>query len=346
MATWYIDTDADEGSPDGTEAHPYNTLNEAEQAKDANITGAGPVTFICQGSTQADDAAVSVGGWTTTAADYVEITTAAADRHAGVWSDMKYRLNVNGSRVIYLNEDYIRLDGLQITKTSTANGQDGILNYGQTNGANDLRVSNCIIKLSGGTTYSEAGIYGSGTYGVLRIWNCIIYGGATHAAAANAGVIVVDGTTTEVFGCTIIGGYYGIRAGNNRTITAKNCYAVGVSSDAYSVGTSATITQTNCAADDTTADGTDPHDSVAYSTATFQSVTPGDATYLKLTLDGGLTGHGATLTDDPPGSTALALDIAGATRTTTWDIGAFEYISGVNYLPLLIYNDTRQPTDY
>lgn len=316
MATWYIDTDADEASPDGTEAHPYNTLNEAEQAKDGNITGAGPTTFICQGNTQEDTAAVAVADWTTTSSDYVEIKT-VADRHDGTWDTGAYRLVTSNAGALLISENYVRIDGLQI-HTSSIDGADQVVNITGQDAANDVRVSNCVVRGANTTSFAQAGVAVADTDAILTLWNTIIYGIGAKVDTGATGVSFNSATANVVYGCTIIGGYYGIRAITGKTVTVKNTYSSGSSAAFKADGT---ISGDYNASSDNTAHTlfTNHVASVAADNDTFVDATNADLALrdYHLAADGlsPLQGAGTTLTDDPPGSTALGVDIDGESRS-------------------------------
>jgi len=335
---YYVDTDVVGGAGDGSSwANAYSSLNAAEQARDGDITAGNAVALNCRGAA-ADTAAVTVFGWTTDADSYVRIYTEQANCHSGVYTTAKYRLEVANAVALTLEEDHIRVEGLQIIKSSTsASGQHCVIADYQA-ASNDIRLHTCLIKQAGNGTYTETGVYLSDADLVVTISNCVVYGiGAAGGTAISANQV----TTTNVYGCTIVStgatNGFGLRrvAG---TVTAKNCYARGEAGAAF-LGT---ISLTTCASSDTT--GSTGLQNIAINTTNFTNVTAGSEDF-RLPLGSALIGVGTTLTDDPPGSTALALDIAGQTRTTTWDIGAWEYVSAANYLLLLLQNDTDQLTD-
>lgn len=324
--TRYVDVDAEVGGTGTTNGLTggtcaYKSLSIWEAARDADLTtGDGGGNYVVEkaicGSAHAnhtaDTTAVSISEWTTSANSYISIETNASNRAGTSWSTSKYRLDISNANAIHIAEDYVRIDGLQIGHSSINGSNSIILLNGQTATNNDARVSGCFLRGVANTTYAESGIYVSDADANITVWNTIVCNIGVKADSGNVGVFH-NGSTCNLYSCTIDGGYYGVRALSGKTITAKNCYAEGSNTAWKADGT---ITMTSCAASDTSASGTNPLDNVAYDTDTFVNVTAGSED-LALAADGlsPLVGAGATLTDDPPGSTALGVDILGTTRS-------------------------------
>jgi len=328
----YVDTDVVGGAGNGTSwANAYASLNAAEQAEDNTgvlTTTDEYVEFDCKGVTLADVAQATVSGWTTDATRYISIYTEQANRHDGKWNTAQYRLSLANASVFLIWEDYVRLDGLQVQKTASSNPDQSCIQVTGQNAANEIWISNCITRQAGNNSYVEAGIHVLDADSIVKIWNCVLYGGGTYASSYNAALEVQYCATVEVYSSTLIGGYRGLsRYGG--TVTAKNCYATSIAG---------TVTQTNCATSDTTADGTDPHDSVAKNTDTFVNVTAGTEDF-HLAADGlsPLQGHGVDTSGDAA-PLNFTTDIDGQTRDATWDIGADAWYvaAGGTILPQMI----------
>src|SRR3990172_4238666 len=127
MATldYYVDTDVVGGLGDGSSwANAYSNLaacmsGGGSQAQDLTDSGGDIAIIHCRGAT-ADTAAVTITGWTTSSTSYILIQCDTADRHPGYWDDTKYHLNVSGtSNPIEINEENVRIDGLQIRYSGT-----------------------------------------------------------------------------------------------------------------------------------------------------------------------------------------------------------------------------------
>jgi len=232
---------------------------------------------------------------------------------------------VTDASCVSLGEDCIRLNGLQIkTVSPTANGRLAIGVTGIGAGG-DLRLSNSLLVGHAHGTHTQAGLISlADTDVVWTMWNVIAYNVA--ALAGNRVIAITGATTTAIYGCTLIGGEYTIRTGSGTT-TMKNTYCGGSLTEDY-IRSAGTLVKVNCASDDASADDTSGADetqsncvvNILYDTtegaghAGFTNVGAGTENFtLKAGSD--LVGRGATLTDDPPGATALALDIAGNARS-------------------------------
>jgi hypothetical protein len=153
--------------------------------KDISSTGSNTIWYIACYADAADTTAVTIDGWffndTATTEIYTPTSTSevgTTQRHSGLWSDSKYRIEATAS-TIHVQEENVRIEGLQIkTTTIDTNGDAGIEFYNVT-GVADYRVSSNIIQGVTDDTYTndpiliytDAGSSGS----VARIWNNIIY---------------------------------------------------------------------------------------------------------------------------------------------------------------------------
>jgi hypothetical protein len=257
-----------------------------------------------------DTAAVSISGFTTSAAYYLNIYTVSPARHAGVWDGDKYNLIANGSPLT-IYDDFVWIDGLQIS-SSLATGTE-FINCDAQAASSWLRFSNLIIKGIGGSSEAEIGLYLQSANPAVYVWNTIFYKFSTAASGSNSPIYIVGGTAL-IYSTTSIGGYRGINNGGG-TVTCKNCYSGGCASDCYY----GTITKTTCASSDAT--GSVGLQNIAVNTTQFVNVTAGSENYH-------LAGTGSALYNvgtDTSGDAApmnFATDIDGQTRDATWDIGA------------------------
>lgn len=262
----------------------------------------------------ADTAQVTINGMTTDATRYINIYTTAAARHDGKYDTGAYRIEIGNNYLILQYEDYVRWDGIQFYVTSAnANQQDCYYQMGATAGANDNRFSNCIFRSHGANRTTNA-LFNNGTSCLWNLWNCIFFG--YNTANENSRIFNFNGTTLNLYSCTGIGGYIGLNRVSG-TATAKNCYFGGSGGADYN----GTITETNCASEDTTAGGTN-HTHANVDTDTFINVTAGSEDF-HLAADGLSPLQGAGV--DTSGDAApfnFTTDIDGQTRDATWDIGA------------------------
>jgi len=151
----------------------YASLNAAIGGEGRDLPAADEICDIaCYSFT--DTTTLIVSGFTTDSTRYIRVYTPSSERHAGVWSSSKYNLSVDATNPpIEINEDYVRLEGLQISAVRPYSG----LTYGvmlEAMGATaEVHIQNCLIKLG---TYCDnstcAGIrcmYVSGTNSLTSV---------------------------------------------------------------------------------------------------------------------------------------------------------------------------------
>lgn len=323
MPTRYVNTASSAGG-DGTTnntsgaTRAYASLSEAVTALPADITTGGSQgvwTIECSGSAE-DTTAVTLSGKTTSATYYIVIQSGPSDRAGTSWDTGKYRLSAapSGAGVIESSVPYVRYDGLQIQHTDTPTTGNACAIRLNSSVTSDHRVSNCLLR---GGRYALR--IDSGGNVAATVWNTVCYGAYAGAIAC------LSASAQTVYSSTCIGGAVaGIYAFGAGVVTAKNVYASCTSGTAYLTG-SGSFTMTNCAASDTSAAGTAPQDNIALNTTNFTNVTVGSENFA-LPAGSALIGVG-TDTSGEGAPLNFTTDINGATRTTTWDIGADEYIA-------------------
>lgn len=298
----------------------YTSLSAWEAGQQGDLTGvrdeiARAVCYAIDDTTE-----FGVDGWTTSATQYITMECDATARHAGVWNGAKYNLIGSSANVLSINEEYVRIDGLQIGNAAVGGTQSPIVSVNtRASGANELRISNCLIKAAGSATYPEPGIRIEGANSIVNIFNCIVYGlGNVDNYYASGMLFAGDNITAKVYSSTCIGGKFGLLNwfGTGITVAAKNVYCGGTATSDFS----GTITETNCASEDTSAGGTN-HTHANVDTDTFVNVTAGSEDF-HLAADGLSPLQGAGV--DTSGESAplnFTTDIDGDT-ISNWSIGA------------------------
>lgn len=332
MITRYVDPDSAGGNgttnsiASGANA-AYASLNLAEAAISGTLADSWEVVCGSNGGGHtADTTSTTFSGATTTASFYVLVRSDANSRASASWSATKYRMEVANGNDIVIGEAHVRIDGLQLRVTAANANLQANINISNTanipTANNDIRISNCRLRQAGDATYQEPGIYCADADAILSIWNCVIDGAGAYSGTSLAtnSAIRLSCATASVYGCTLIGGYYGLyRLGG--TVVVKNCYAHG-SSAAYS----GTMTLTTCASSDST--GTVGLRTIAVNTATFTNVTAGSEDY-HLPLGSALIDVGTNTSGDAA-PLNFTTDINSAAISGTWDIGAAHYVSAAN----------------
>lgn len=300
---WYVDTDVVGGDGSGVDwANAYSSVTAAVTAKAGDLVTAQKIVRInVRGSTNADSTRLVTSGYTTNSSYYLWIRVDAEDRHAGVWSNSKYRLvaSVNYDSIVYNLPAYTVLEGMQMYNTSTLGSRTIYC-------TSPVYLRECIVR--GGST--------NGTYvgGGSRAYNCVFCGSTNGPGLTTptytAAIVIVN--------CTAVNHKtYGFYANTGTTITAINCYAGGNgTADWHKAGT---LSLTNCYS----SDGTQSTSQVAFNTACFVNVTAGSEN-LHLVSGSGLIGQGSS-----SASTYISIDIDGQARPQggSWDVGADEFLT-------------------
>ncbi len=271
--------------------------------------------------TNPDTTSVTIDGWTTTSANYISVYTTSTARHNGKWDTNKYRLVATPSNyaAIYIYEDFVRIDGLQVQPTGSGASTHGITVESNTAGA-ESQISNNIVYGSS-TAAGKTEFFGiqmfNGAANTMKVWNNIIYD-FTGAFASEA-AIMQGGTagTLYAYNNTIHNSYLGLyRLGG--TLTAVNNIIKGSATDGAYVGifTSSNYNATDVA--DTGDGGAQSKQSVIF---TFADETNDD---FHLAQTDTAAKDSATSSVSVIGFTD---DIDGETRSGTWDIGADEFVN-------------------
>lgn len=331
----------------------YTTLQAWEN--DADVSGG-----FWKGEIQdnASYAAVTISGptGTPTASNYVWLTVASGNRHAGKFDTGKARLvnTSNGTHCITVSTDFTRIEYLQIHQDSTGSSDEGIR---ITSGVNDVVISRCIILHDNSSTDGD-GIY-AGNYAVtdIHVDHCIIYGFqrvGIHLQNFNGS----NTQTWHIDSCTIFNcgsGGEGESGGIH-----SNFQAAGSGTNNINVYNTACMDTTN--GNDFEETGTGTHNwtgthnacsdtsltSVGLTTSAQESLTSSDTSqgsgtfFVVKDLTGGSedfqlldaaagnipVDNGVDRSASEPDSRQdFSIDIAGQTRGASYDIGASEFVA-------------------
>jgi len=318
--------------PDNGGGTDYTSLSAYEAAEATDLVSDGDnhvVTCRCSGGTADTDKFV-IDGWTTGASNDIKVWTDPAEsyRHAGVWATgNKYRLEVTTSAspyyAIYIQEEYVSIIGLQIELTdSTTNLVAAI--YANVSSTSGIEISYDIIKgdVGGGASGTKLGIRWWQATG--NIFNNIVYD-FSNSGGNGVGIFTRSGNSIGFYNNTIHGCGYG-HEDSFGVGDPVNCAVFGNNDDFNGSGA-----ESYCASDD--GDGTNSVTPSDWDTV-FEDVSAND--FRLLSTDTDLISAG---TDDP-GSGLYDDDIAGNARTSTWDIGADEYVAagGGLGIPIAMYH--------
>ena len=314
----YVDPDAGGGGTGVDWTNAYTSLWAWNTTENKDLVSADEyhtVHLRASGGTADTTVTILTSTWVTDATRYLEIIQDDAPSD-GKWSDTAYRLYCQGSvKCIEVATEnlYIRDMQLRCAPASSFQTSYGIFLTVNSNG--NVEIDSCLIRCSGALTLvSEYGIALWNATNQAKVYNCTIYSDSANTTTSH-GIYVNSASSLAVYNSTVYGFYSsGIRDAGSVT-TATNC-VVATNGDDFANGTTASY----CASDD--GDGGNAQDAVSGDWDNeLTDANNGDFT---LVAEGNCIGNGT----DNPGSGLYLDDITGATRTTTWDIGAFEYGAG------------------
>ncbi len=326
----YVDTDAAGAGNGNNWTDAYTAQATWESTEQQDLTDGGGDWMHCYvraSSGTADTTAVNISGWITGAVNYILVEAASTDRAvASGWDTDRYRLDVTtAGSTLTISEDYARYYGLQIRRQdTTADNISVIIFFGA---GVQSRIFGCRIKGNDNLSWYDRGILIQGTNGPYYIVNTIVEGVGGAGTTQGITINTLSGAgTVFIYNSTI----YGVTSGigilrQDGAVDVVNCAVFNTNDDF--VGTFNLINY--CASVDN--DGTN---NVAESGGgaawpdDFVGAAAGDFT---LKSGSGLVGGGI----DDPGSGLYSDDINGDSRTSTWDVGADEFIAAVGGIAVL-----------
>jgi hypothetical protein len=340
----YVDPDAS-GAGDGTSwADAYTSLNAWEAAEQTDLVTDGDI-HIChvRASSGTDDTtATIITGWTTGASNYIEVicnndATYGYNRHTGQWDGSKYILDGSDAvAALSVEENYVRITGLQITNTYTATGGLRCVSLGSWLGVGSEIKLNYIICNGNGLDSNFGRGFDLAPGASAHIHNIYVYNSLIMNCPRGIQNSVDTDLDIYIYNCTVvhcnIGNGDGMHLTGDAPTVVKNCTVADCSDDFDDTGASVTIDY--CASDDGT--GTNAQTLSATRSDDFTDWSGGD--YSIANASSVQEGNG---TDDP-GSGLYSDDIIENSRTSTWDIGAFEFVSpGGLSIPVAMHHYTK-----
>jgi len=237
-------------------------------------------------------------------------------RHAGVWDDgasSPHRLVAANAAlaILRISVSSVTVDGMQIYNTEAVDSSNNCL-YAGGAAYTGLRFSNLILvsENAEGIRLNNPGIQ-------VKLWNIVIY---CPDGGGQEGLWIDAVSTCEFYNSTIEGFYEGVAIDAVATSCSLKNNVIFNNTDDIFDGVGVTIDYN--ASDD--GDGTNPQDFTAEATdwnKVFTDYANNDYSLKDYTTSPCCVGKGT----DNPGSGLYSDDIKGETRTSIWDIGAFEY---------------------
>jgi len=323
-----------------------------------NLVSANTILNVACYGDGADTASVTIDGWTSGTLNYINIYTpylssevGASQRHNGKWDDGKYRLVANvtfASGVIHVQDEYVRISGLQIENTGNKADQAKGIRVAPGSAVSEIRISHTIFRATGTGTadVATAAIYQSNTSGLVKAWNNIMYdwGSGYYMVYMTAGQCTTyPECGVTLYNNTIVNGVQrgisvsGVAAGNYRL---ANNLVQGASTGAnYFLDMDDFIidySATNLSLDATKGCGSCPTAELTNKTVSFVDAANKD--FRLSYADDSAQNYGTNLSSDP--NLAFTDDINGHNRPfgSAWDIGADENAEAPYYRRLITLN--------
>lgn len=330
MITRYVNTASTVGTQDGTTNTPGNSgtaafesLRTALNSLGASLSDA--ATIWCSG-TAADTLNCTQAhlDFQTSATNYLRIV---GDNITGKWNTSAYRIEVTDASAFYNNNlSHVRLENLQhqITATTSIGTNYNCFRLATANNnvtPVDHRYTSCIARaVRTGTDHivgfidsDPAGSPGGGT--CVRI-NCIAYGNGYCGFNSDGGTWAQSNCIN--YNCTA----YGMAFNYLDPQINYNCIGdSNTTGDGFDFLAMSPATQSHNCSGDSSATGTG---SLINKNTTIHFVNAGIGTDADFHLLSNSICIEAGVND--PGGGLYSADIDGQTRTSTWDIGADEYV--------------------
>ncbi len=290
----------------------YTSLNAWESAQNQDLTAAGghTMTVTCTSGDGSDDnAQCQVIGWATASGN--DITIIGGDFPVdAVWDDAAYVLKNDATpgRILYIREEFVNVENLQIISDSSGGGFQNCIEVDFITTGGIISIESCIIRQI--NTSTGRGILVNDADVTVNIFNTIIEG--WNDDGNSSGMFMVNGVC-NLLNCTFYNCWNAVNQSAG-TLTVKNS-AVATNTNDFN----GTITIDYCASDD--GDGTNAQDAVSGDWDNEFT----DANNLDFSLVSG--GNCINNGTDDPGSGLYSDDIIDVARSSTWDIGAFEFVA-------------------
>jgi len=315
----YVDPDA-AGAGTGVDwTNAYTSLSAWDSGEATDLVTDGDYhTVYCRSSGgTADTSTINIGvDWTLDSTHYIQII--GADFPAdGIYDGTKYRIARTNNTLLDISAAPVYVINIQFELTVTAFASPYCIYFHSVTETDTVYVDSCICKgiITSSNAYPRA-IYANAPNASIAIYNTIGYGFDYGTKSFDLRFIHMhQNSTCAVYNCTAWSNDY------NYSIVAAGTGSLSIYNSIAADGATANFTNVTtidyCCSD--AGDGTHAQTPSGGSWANeLNNTASGD---FSLVSGGNCIGNGT----DNPSSGLYSDDIIGTIRSSTWDIGAFEY---------------------
>ena len=322
------------------------TENDVNPSTD--LVSANTIMMVAAYGDGPDTTNLDINSWTTGPSNYIKIYTPTStsevgttQRHAGVWDTGKYHIEAV-EKVLDVQEEYVRIEGLQIRQTSVVQPGDSGIIVNATGTAEYQFSHNIIREVTSTNWHTGIEIYTVGPSSVAYIWNNVIYdfGDSTFGYAMNP---TDPDLTSYIYNNTMYNNGNGILEDEGAVAIAKNNIAFGHTGNDYGGMDAASD---NNLGEDAAIPGDANYVQTSQTDVQMFVDPSGSPRDLYILSTSDAHDAGADLSGDA--NLPFSDDIDGESRSGSWDIGADEdyvpsltaiyYSVGINSSPLYSAN--------
>ena len=344
----------------GTAANrDYSDIQTWETAQDGDLVTAQEIHVgeVYKDSVFGINSAISFADSTTNSSYYMHLTATEGDRHRGIRNTgVKIDCKHTGTSGLIVQNDYTRIEWLEITQCDAANGHGGIRfdSTATQTPSNSLAQNILIYDMDQGQGLSSHGIIFGSDGGAndldmsgIVIRNCVIYDGDSAGIRGQTSVTMNVAATIE--NCTIYGAGVTIRGiyeeGTTTTFTVRNVIVMDTTTDDIFVSNG---TVTNALCEDNAADCA--AGGAGVSCTTCQTNQNKDTQFVSNATGGKEDLHlksGSAAIDSGTTVSGWSYDIDLESRPvgSAWDIGADEF-NNQNPVSYWNFDEGHDSTNY
>lgn len=299
----------------------YTSMAAWDSAEATNLTSAGD-SHVCDVYAGGNAGSVTLSSsWASDSTNTLTIKAADGEGHEGIFDTNKAYLEhtatvLNGAAV-----PWVHLEGLQFSLNTTNTFTQAVLKQS----TSDLLVSGCFFK-GGGDLSGNCGIRTLTSEGqpTIHVWNNVFYDFLSSGSAFAGAIRTQAADDAIIYNNTFVNCRYSVRADSGTPLFINNVMQAAPTYGSFDAGSGYNLT------DQSSAPGSN---NIVNTTLAFTDAANDD--FSLAAADTAAIDVGVDLTSDT--HISFADDAVGTSRPqgSAWDIGAFEYTTGVPATPTI-----------